>query len=200
MSIIYEKSIEAILFAAGEPVSISDIADALEINESNAQQTVANLAKKYKETNSGILITESDGHYQMHTNPLYFDAIKKLYEKPKKKALTQTLMETLAIIAFKQPISRPQIEEIRGVSADHAVNRLLDLNLVEECGRLNIPGKPVAFGTTREFLRHFGFNNLEEMLELVDITALIDPTDDNFTDEPSSIQEPNNEQVILEDI
>jgi len=165
--LVYEKIVEAILFASGEPVALEDIADAIEISISAAKQTIENLMKKYAETNAGVLITEINGCYQIGTNPLYFNAIKKLYEKPKKKALTQTLMETLAIIAFKQPISRPQIEEIRGVSADHAVNRLMELGLVEENGRLNIPGRPVAFGTTSEFLRHFGFSNLEEMANTI---------------------------------
>ena len=188
----YEKTIESILFAIGEPVDITDIAEALEINKSEAKTAIENLMMKYAETNAGMLVTEIDGCYQMHTNPLYFNAIKKLYEKPQRKNLTQTLMETLAIIAFKQPISRPQIEEIRGVSADHAVNRLLDLDLIEECGRLDIPGKPVAFGTTSEFLRHFGFKSIEDMLMLAE---------DNVSgDESPAIQEQGNEQVMLSDI
>ena len=189
---VYEKTIESILFASGEPVDISDIAEALEISRQTAKEAIENLMVKYAETNAGMLVTEIDGCYQMHTNPLYFSAIKKLYEKPQRKNLTQTLMETLAIIAFKQPISRPQIEEIRGVSADHAVGRLLDLDLIEECGRLDIPGKPVAFGTTSEFLRHFGFKNMEDMLALAaDITS---------DAEPQMVQEQGDEQVMLSDI
>jgi len=190
--LVYEKTIESILFATGEPVDIADIAEALEISKASAKEVVESLMLKYAETNAGMLITEVDGCYQMHTNPLYFSAIKKLYEKPKRKNLTQTLMETLAIIAFKQPISRPQIEEIRGVSADHAVNRLMDLDLIEECGRLNIPGKPVAFGTTSEFLRHFGFKNIGDMLAFAnDIIS---------DDESQVLHELGNEQVMLSDI
>lgn len=190
--LMHEKTIESILFAAGEPVDIADIAEVLEISKTAAKEAAESLMIKYAETNSGMLVTEVDGCYQMHTNPLYFNVIKKLYEKPKKKNLTQTLMETLAIIAFKQPISRSQIEEIRGVSADHAVNRLLDLDLIEECGRLDIPGKPVAFGTTAEFLRHFGFKNKGEMLEFANDNAL-----DNKL---NAHQEPGGEQVMLSDI
>lgn len=187
--LVYEKSIEAILFAAGEPVAAADIADALETNILIVKQSVKSLMKKYAETNAGILITETGGCYQMHTNPLYFDVIKKLYIKPKKKALTQTLMETLAIIAFKQPISRPQIEEIRGVSADHAVNRLIELNLVEETGRLDMPGRPIAFGTTSDFLRHFGFTTLDEMVKEIS-SGLPESEPDNS----------DSVQVMLEDI
>lgn len=152
---------EAILFAAGEAVELKSLASALEIDTNTARAIVANLADRYY--GRGIRIIQVGDSYQMCTNEDCFDSIKRLYQAPQRKTLSTTLLETLAIVAYRQPVTKAQIEEIRGVSAEHAVNKLVEYNLVKEVGRQDAPGKPILFGTTDEFLRYFGFKSLETM-------------------------------------
>ncbi len=158
---------EAILFAAGEAVDIKDLASALEQDIKTMNSIMQELCDDYE--NRGISIIQIDDSYQMCTRDEYFDSIKKLYQAPKRKVLSTTLLETLAIIAYRQPVTKAQIEEIRGVSADHAVNKLVEYELVDEVGRLDAPGKPILFGTTDEFLRYFGFKAVESMPELPEV-------------------------------
>ena len=158
-----ESIVEAILFASGEIVSVKSIAYATEQDEKTVKTVISNMIDKYKVENRGIRIIQVEDGYQMCTNAEYFNYIKKLYQAPVRKVLSTTLLETLAIIAYKQPVTKGQIEEIRGVSADHAVNRLVEYGLVKEEGRLDAPGKPILFGTSDEFLRYFGFNSLNNL-------------------------------------
>lgn len=161
-----EAVVEAILFAAGEAVEVKNIAEAIGQDIGTTKSLIQNLADKYINEKRGIRIIEVESAYQMCTNPNYFAYIKNLYESPKKKNLSPAILETLAIIAYKQPITKGQIEAIRGVNADHAVNTLVKYNLVEEKGRLDAPGKPILFGTTEDFLRHFGFKSLSALPEV----------------------------------
>ncbi len=156
-----EAIIEAVLFASGESVSFKDISIAAGVDIDKAVSTARNLAKKYKAEKRGITIIEVGDSFQMCTNIEYFKNIKNIYETPRKKQLTPSILETLAIIAYKQPVTRAMIEEIRGVNSDRAVNKLVEYNLVSEKGRLSAPGKPILFGTTDEFLKYFGFTNIE---------------------------------------
>lgn len=162
----YEAVIEALLFAYGNHLEIDKLALAINKDIKDTKNLVKGLMYKYKNENRGLQIIEVEGAYQMCTNPIYFTYIEKILKNNTKKALSQTLIETLAIIAYKQPITRSQIEEIRGVSAGHAINKLIEYNLVCEKGRLNAPGKPILFGTTNEFLKHFGFNSIESLPEM----------------------------------
>lgn len=152
---------EAILFAAGEAVELKAIATALEQDVKTMGAVMAELADDYQ--NRGIKLIQVGESWQMCTNADYFDSIRRLYQAPKRKVLSTTLLETLAIVAYRQPVTKGQIEEIRGVSADHAVNKLVEYGLVDEVGRLDVPGRPILFGTTDEFLRYFGFKTLETM-------------------------------------
>lgn len=113
--------------------------------------------------NGGIRILQLDTRYQMCTSPEYYDALIRVAKQPRKPVLTEVVMETLAIIAYKQPVTKAEIEKIRGVKSDHAVNKLVEYELVEEVGRLNAPGRPTLFATTEEFLRRFGVSSLEEL-------------------------------------
>lgn len=158
-----ESIIEAILFAKGEPVPLKNIAYAIEKKEDEAKDIIETLINKYEKEDRGIKIIKVDNSYQMCTNPNYFSYIKSLYAVPQKKTISQTLLETLAIIAYKQPITKSQIEYIRGVSCEHAINNLIKYELIEEKGRLDAIGKPILFGTTDYFLKHFGFSSLENM-------------------------------------
>lgn len=158
-----ESVIEALLFASGEIVSIKSIASATEQSEKTITAVINNLIDKYNHEKRGIKIIQVGDGYQMCTNPEYFEYIRKLFQAPVKKTLSTTLLETLAIIAYKQPITKAQIEEIRGVSAEHSVNKLVEYDLVCEKGRLDAPGRPILFGTTDEFLRFFGFSSLDNL-------------------------------------
>ncbi len=164
-----EAAIEAILFVSGEAVSAKKLAFALEQNESTTKSIIRNLMLKYDKAERGLKIIEINNAYQMCTKAEYFEYIRKLYTTQQKQILSQTLLETLAIVAYKQPITKSQIEEIRGVSADHAINKLVERNLVKEVGRSDAPGKPILFGTTEEFLRYFGFTSADGLPKIEDI-------------------------------
>lgn len=158
-----EAIIEAILFTMGESVELSKLAMALEMPEQDVKNILMDMKSGYEKQNRGISIIELDGAYQMCTNPALYDYLIKVAKAPRKYVMSDTLLETLSIIAYKQPITRLEIEKIRGVSCDHAVNRLVEFNLVQELGRLDAPGRPLLFGTTEEFLRTFGVKSLEEL-------------------------------------
>lgn len=161
-----ESIIEGILFAMGTSVEPSKIANALETDEENVVFIINNLKEKYEKQNRGITITEIDGAFQMCTSPNIYDYLIKIAKQPKKYVLTDVLLETLSIIAYKQPITKSEIEKIRGVSCDFAVSKLVEYGLVTELGRLDAPGRPMLFGTTEDFLRSFGVSSIDELPEL----------------------------------
>ena len=158
-----ESVIEAILFASGEAVELKELAEAIEQDIETTRKLVNNLSDRYIVEKRGMRIINIENGYQMCTNPDYFTYIKNLYGVEKKKSLSPALLETLAIIAYKQPITRAEIEAIRGVSAEHAVNTLIKYKLVCEKGRKDAPGKPILFGTTDDFLRFFGFDSISNL-------------------------------------
>ena len=159
----YKAAIEAILFTMGESVELSQLADVLEIKKSEAKKLVEELQEEYEQQNRGINIVELDGAYQMCTRTEYYEYLIKIAKQPRKRVLTDVLLETLSIIAYKQPVTKAEIEKIRGVSSDHAVSKLVEYNLVCELGRLDAPGRPLLFGTTEEFLRSFGVHSVDEL-------------------------------------
>ena len=159
----YEAIVEAILFTMGESVELEHIAKTLELDTEQTKKIVENLMKRYENNSIGIKIMELDGSYQMCTKGEMYEYLVKIAKQPKKHVLTDVLLETLSIIAYKQPITKAEIEKIRGVSCDHAVNKLVEYNLVCELGRLDAPGRPLLFGTTEEFLRSFGVHSIDEL-------------------------------------
>ena len=161
-----EKIIEALLYTKGDSVSLEEIKTALDCGEKPAKKAVERLMKKYEQRNGGIIIQMVSNHYQMATNPDCFDALIRVAKHPKKPVLTDIIMETLAIIAYKQPVTKAEIERVRGVSSDHAVNKLVEYGLAYEVGRLNAPGRPALFATTEEFLRRFGISSLDNLPNL----------------------------------
>ena len=163
MEINYEAQIEAILFTMGESVEITKIAKALELKPGEVKKIVKSMQEKMNDSSRGTKIIELDGAYQMCTKPEMYEALIRVAKQPRKQVLTDVLMETLSIIAYKQPITKAEIEKIRGVKSDHAVNKLVEYSLVKELGRLDAPGRPILFGTTEEFLRTFGVQGLEEL-------------------------------------
>ncbi len=155
--------IESILFLSGEAVEVSRLAETLEVDEDYIYDAVMKINETYINNNSGLFITQIDESYQMCTVPGNSPYIEKFLQKPSKKLLTQPIIETLAIVAYSQPITKVQIADIRGVRSDHTINKLIEFNLICEIGRLDVIGKPILFGTTGEFLRHFGFTSIDEL-------------------------------------
>ncbi len=158
-----EAIIEAILFTMGESVSLEKIAAALELSQEETKQLLEGMMVRYEREDRGICLIELDGSYQMCTKKQMYEYLIKIAKQPKKQLLTDVLLETLSIIAYKQPVTKLEIEKIRGVSSGHAVSKLIDYNLVCELGRLDAPGRPLLFGTTEEFLRSFGVQSIDEL-------------------------------------
>lgn len=158
-----EAAIEAILFASGEEVEDTVIAKAIEEELPKTRKILANMIQKYDEACCGIHMIEIEGSYQLATKKEYYDYLIRAEMNAKKPKLTEVMLETLSIVAYKQPVTRLEIEKIRGVKSDHAVNKLIEYNLIKELGRLDAPGRPVLFGTTDEFLRSFGLTSPEEL-------------------------------------
>lgn len=156
-------AVEAILFAMGESVSLSKIASAIGKDETEAKRLLEELKKQYQKKERGIQLIELEDSYQLCTKLELYDYLIQVAKQPKKHVLTDVLLETLAIVAYKQPVTKIEIEKIRGVKSDHAVNKLVEYDLVCEVGRLDAPGKPLLFGTTEEFLRRFGVQSVEEL-------------------------------------
>lgn len=161
-----EAVIEGILFAMGESVKVASLAEALEISGEEVRELVGQMAKRYAREDRGIQIIEVEDAIQMCTKKEIYEYLVKIARQPKRHALTDVLLETLSIIAYKQPITRLEVEKIRGVSCAHAINKLVEYNLVCELGRLDAPGRPLLFGTTEEFLRNFGIQSIEELPSL----------------------------------
>ena len=163
MEINYEAQIEAILFTMGESEKKKKIAKALELKPGEVKKIVKSMQEKMNDSSRGTKIIELDGAYQMCTKPEMYEALIRVAKQPRKQVLTDVLMETLSIIAYKQPITKSEIERIRGVKSDFAVNKLVEYELVQEVGRMDTPGRPLLFGTTEEFLRRFGVESADSL-------------------------------------
>ena len=158
--------IEAILFTMGDSVELGRLAEVIEEDVKTTKGIITELKEKYLTEERGIFITELEGAYQMCSKAEMYEFLIKIAKVPKKNVLTETLLETLSIIAYKQPVTRLDIERVRGVSCDHAVNKLIEYNLITEIGRMDAPGRPLLFGTTEQFLRSFGVKSIEDLPEL----------------------------------
>lgn len=156
-------ALEGILFAAGEPVRIEKAAQVFEVDEEDIRRAAKALADEYDEQKRGVAIIEIDRGYQLCTRDIYYKYIQELVGERRKQAISNAAMEALAIVAYKQPVTRTMIDNIRGVNSDAAVNRLLEHGLIDEMGRLDAPGKPILYGTTQAFLRSFGLKDLSEL-------------------------------------
>ena len=156
-------ALEAVLFTMGTAVEADRIAKALEISKSDVRALAREMAGRYEAQDRGIRLIELEDSFQLCTKKEYYETLIKIAKQPRKITLTDTLLETLSIIAYKQPVTKLEIEKIRGVRSDHVVNRLVEYDLVQELGRLDAPGRPIVFGTTEEFLRSFGVRSLDEL-------------------------------------
>lgn len=158
-----KASLEAFLFAMGDAVECERMAAALEISTEEARELLLELVEEYSADTKGIGILVLGDKFQMCTKSAQYETLIKLCHVPKKHVLTEVLLETLSIIAYKQPVTKAEIEAIRGVKSDFAVNKLMEYHLVCELGRMDAPGRPILFGTTDDFLRSFGVSSLEDL-------------------------------------
>ncbi|MBS5924069.1 MAG: segregation/condensation protein B [Clostridium perfringens] len=156
--------IESLLFVSGEPLALKDICRIVEEDFKYVEDLIRELMNIYNvDSSRGIKIISLNGTYQLVTKTKNSEYVQKLLKKNVRQSLSQASLESLAIICYKQPITRVEIDEIRGVKSESAIQRLVEKNLVEETGRLEVPGRPILYGTTDEFLRHFALNDLEDL-------------------------------------
>lgn len=161
-----EAAIEAILFAYGDAVDVSKIAKAIGQDVETTKKILHHMMDRYEEEDRGIRIIELEKSFQMCTKQECYEYLINMALQPHKAHLTDVMLETLSIVAYKQPVTKVEIEKIRGVKCDHAINKLIEYNLIKELGRLDAPGRPILFGTTEEFLRNFGVQSKDDLPEI----------------------------------
>lgn len=193
--------IEAILFSAGRIVETKELMAILELSNEDIDSIMQNMKSEYEEQNRGIEIIKVENGYQMCSRKEYYDYIYPIFDNRAKPSLSAAALETLSIIAYNPKITRAEIEQIRGVNSDGTIYKLLEYNLIEEVGRLDAPGRPTIYSTTKEFLKMFGISNLEELPELpkykideneqIVIDEIIEETPNEETSKNSEIDENN---------
>lgn len=185
--------IEGLLFLAGEEgITMEQFQKVFDINENDIKEVIAHLQNDLKTNDRGIEIVEIADTYQMTTKPALAPYIEKYVKAPKPSSLSQAALETLAIVAYKQPISRAQIEEIRGVKSERALNTLSTRGLIKEVGRVEGTGRAILYGVTDEFLSYFGLKSLEEL------PPLPEHPEDNLEDEDSDLFFDQFKQTLLD--
>ncbi|MDI6717310.1 MAG: SMC-Scp complex subunit ScpB [Actinomycetota bacterium] len=155
--------IEALLFVSDRPLSVEKISEIVNLSEAEVKQALDELANDYRRADRGIQLREVAGGYRLYSHPAYASYIEKLIMSFDHRRLTQAALETLAIIAYKQPVTRSDIAAIRGVNSDGVINTLLNRDLIKELGRQDSPGQPILYGTTNRFLESFGLRSLDEL-------------------------------------
>ncbi|NLX85543.1 MAG: SMC-Scp complex subunit ScpB [Clostridiales bacterium] len=160
--------IEAGLFAAGDPVSLKDLCSVLDMDQKDVLPLLKEMKDWYNYERRGIQLIEAEGHYQFSTRPEYYEYIQKLHTPQRRQGLSQAALETLAIIAYKQPITRAEVEAIRGVQSDTAISTLIEKRLIQEVDRLDTVGRPILYGTTIDFLKYFGLSSVKELPDILE--------------------------------
>ena len=185
------RGIEAVLFASGEPMSIERIAQTFDITPEKAVKAVEALNEEYKKCDSGIVIVRLENTYQMASDERFAEYIKKAFDMRRRTPLSSAALEVLAVVAYNQPVTKSFIEQVRGVDCSGVVSTLVEKGLIEERGRLELTGKPLLYGTTKNFLRCFGISDLSELPAL--------PKEENAVDDVAEQLEMNNE-VLEEEV
>ena len=170
--------IEAILFVAGEPVSLKDLARVLQISEKELGRILKEMKDEYDYENRGFLLKRFGSHVQLATRPLYSEDVVRLLQPVQQQSLSQAAMETLAVVAYKQPATRAEVEQVRGVKCDYSLQSLILKGLIEEAGRKDTIGRPILYRTTDQFLSHFGIQSLEELPPMPENENEINSLDD----------------------
>ena len=176
--------IEAILFVAGDAVPVRDLARALQIGEGELDAVLCEMKDEYDYEQRGFLIKRFGNNVQLATRPLYSEDVVRLLQPGQEQSLSQAAMETLAVVAYRQPVTRAEVEQIRGVKCDYSLQSLTMKGMIEEAGRKDTIGRPILYRTTDRFLSHFGIRNLEELPPL--------PESDNKTD----ITDPESDEIL----
>lgn len=161
-----EAALEAVLFAMGQAVPLASLARSVEQDLETTGMLLHKMMERYEKEDRGVRLLELEDSFQLCTKKEYYENLIRVASEPKKQELSESALEALSIIAYKQPVTKAEIQRIRGVASDHAVNRLVEFGLVCEVGRLDAPGRPILFATTEEFLRRFGVGSLEELPRL----------------------------------
>lgn len=175
--------LESLLFSAGEPLKLKDIASIIECTPVKTKNLLKKLSECYHDENRGIQLLSSDDSYQLVTKACNSSYVQKLLKTNARQSLSQAALETLAIIAYKQPVTRVEIDEIRGVKSERGIANLLDKGLIKETGRLEMPGRPILYGTTEEFLRYFGLENVSQMPLIETLTEDMQMEENQFDSE-----------------
>lgn len=161
-----KKILEGVLFSMGDAVELGRLAEVIDEDKRTTRKILEEMSHDYEAENRGIMLTWFENSVQLCTKTEIYEYLIKIAKAAPKFTLTDTVLETLSIIAYKQPVTRIEIEKVRGVSCDHAINKLLEYDLIQELGRLDAPGRPLLFGTTEQFLRSFGVHSLDELPEM----------------------------------
>jgi len=160
------SAVEAVLFASGEPIEIKTLCIGLDMTTADFQEVLDALTEKYK-VGGGLMLMRYNDSLQICTRPQYMNLIERILQPVRKQTLTQAALETLSVVAYRQPVTRLEIEQMRGVQCDHAIYTLLSHGLIEEVGRKETVGRPILYGTTEGFLRHFALSSLSELPEVL---------------------------------
>ncbi|WP_045923601.1 SMC-Scp complex subunit ScpB [Clostridium tetani] len=161
--------IESLLFASGEPLSLKDISEIIELNTLDTKEILQKMIREYEIEKRGIKLIEIEKKYQLVTKEENSCFIEQLLKTNSSQSISQAALETLSIVAYKQPVTRVDVDEIRGVKSDRALQTLLQKSLIKETGRLDVPGRPILYSTTEEFLKHFGLESIKELPSLEEL-------------------------------
>ena len=202
-----KAAIEAMLFAKGAPLSADEMAGALEINREEVIKAVTELIDDYTSDDRGINIVQINGRYELATKKEFYPVLASLVSKDNNYQFTEAMLETLSIVAYRQPVTRSQVEDIRGVGCSGQISRLVEYGLIYEAGRLDAPGRPFLFATTDEFLRLFNLSSLDELPEISDDllgqmkleVEVEEPGQENAQEEDTREEEKVQEEEVKED-
>ena len=195
-----EAAMEAILFAAGDPVGVERLCMSLEIDKAAADAVAQRLADRYSFERRGIRLVKMENTYQLCSAPEYAGVVRKTLESRKPARLSQPALEVLAIVAYFQPTTRAYVDQVRGVDSSYTMGLLVERELIEECGRLAVPGRPVLFRTTKTFLRSFGLSSLEELPELPASSLVDGQITLDMQERLRTLQEAENEDFTEEEL
>ncbi|MGN0459107.1 MAG: SMC-Scp complex subunit ScpB [Eubacterium sp.] len=173
------STLEAMLFAAGDPVEVNKLSEVLDIDIETIERMLGYLSAQYDERNSGLMLIRIDNKYQLCTREQYSEEVRKLMEIKKNTPLSNAAFEVLAIIAYNKTVTRSFIEQVRGVDCSGPISSLVQKGLIEEKGRLDLPGRPLVYGTTDRFLRCFSLNSLDDLPELPNTEEIEKLTNDD---------------------
>ncbi len=190
-----KSALESMMFIWGKPLDVKDAADVFNVEKKEIRECFLELKEEYEQERRGIVIREVNGAFQFTTRPENLSYIERLCTPVRHRRLSQSALETLAIVAYRQPVTKGEIESIRGIRCDRVMEGLVKKGLVQEKGRADTVGRPILYGTTDEFLKQFGFETIKELPDIQDIEGLLEEEDEGRADDSVMLQ-----QLSLEDL